>query len=422
MARARRRRQKGRGEVFKRPTGWAVRWREGGKRRFRAGFATREDAQKVLEKVLGEIAQGRAGMPPNMRGVPTLAILAEPFLDRRKLTHRTSAEDRYRWRKHLCPYFGHLKPLDVNAARIREFIETKRAEGLNPATVRILVALLSALLTDLVERELTPVNPCRSLPRATRRLMRPTHDPRTTPFIEKLDDVRRIYLELPEPLNVAYAIGALAGLRTGEVFALKWEHVDLARRRIHVRESVAGPLKDKDSRVVPILDSLLPILGEWKLRTGGSGRVVPSLRCDGETINKHTPGKYLRMTLNKLRLVRPGLGWYEATRHTFASQWVLSGGSIEKLKEVLGHYSVIVTERYAHLRTDLFPTADLGLIALDLGPGNVVEPRPEAAAVTTPQGAAARGKDGTIGHALATGAESAALSYREDEEKAGVTL
>ncbi|HEY4730086.1 MAG TPA: hypothetical protein VIH41_03070 [Myxococcales bacterium] len=37
--------------------------------------------------------------------------------------------------------------------------------------------------------------------------------PRTTPFIEKLTDVRRIYLALPEPLNVAYAMGALAGLR-----------------------------------------------------------------------------------------------------------------------------------------------------------------------------------------------------------------
>jgi len=41
--------------------------------------------------------------------------------------------------------------------------------------------------------------------------MRPTHDPRTTPFVEKLDDLRRIYLHLLEPLNVAYAIGALAG-------------------------------------------------------------------------------------------------------------------------------------------------------------------------------------------------------------------
>ncbi len=40
---------------------------------------------------------------------------------------------------------------------------------------------------------------------------------------------------------------------------------------------------------------------------------------------------------------------YQATRHTFASQWVLAGGSIEKLKEIMGHISVIVTEQYAHL-------------------------------------------------------------------------
>src|SRR5258707_15194684 len=113
MARARRRRQKGRGEVFKRPTGWAVRWREGGERRVRAGFATREDAQKVLEKVLGEIAQGRAVMPPNMRGVATRAARAGPFLDPTKKTPRSSAEDRYRWRKHLFPPFGRMKPLDV---------------------------------------------------------------------------------------------------------------------------------------------------------------------------------------------------------------------------------------------------------------------------------------------------------------------
>jgi hypothetical protein len=62
-------------------------------------------------------------------------------------------------------------------------------------------------------------------------------------------------------------------------------------------------------------------------------------------------------------LAREGLGWYEATRHTFASQWVLRGGSIEKLKELLGHYSVVVTERYAHLRTDLFTAADHAILS-----------------------------------------------------------
>ncbi len=82
---------------------------------------------------------------------------------------------------------------------------------MNPATVRIFVAILSALYTDLLERGIAATNPTRNLPRSTMRLMRPTHDPRTTPFIEKLADVRHIYQTLPEPLHVAYAIGALAG-------------------------------------------------------------------------------------------------------------------------------------------------------------------------------------------------------------------
>ncbi len=369
MARRKSRRQRGRGELFKEGAGWAVRWMEGGKRTYKGGFPTREDAQRVLDKVMGEIALGRAGMPPDQRGVPPLSTFSKAFIDARKRTHRAGAEDSSRWDKHLAPFFGHLRPSEVDAARIKAFIDAKLADGLNPATIRILVSLLSSLMTDLVEQGKAPSNPARSLPRATMRLMRPTHDPRTTPFIEKLGDVRSIFALLSEPLNIAYAIGALAGLRTGEVFALRWEHVDLPARRIHVRESVKGPTKDKDSRMVPVLDSLAPILTEWRLKTGGDGRVVPPMRCDGKKIDKNTPGNYLRPVLEKLGLAKPGLGWYEATRHTFASQWVMAGGSIEKLKEILGHYSVVMTERYAHLKPELFTASDLGTIEVDLRSG-----------------------------------------------------
>ena len=47
----------------------------------------------------------------------------------------------------------------------------------------------------------------------------------------------------------------------------------------------------------------------------------------------------------------------------------MAGASIEKLKEILGHYSVVMTERYAHLRPDLFPASDLGTIRVDLFTG-----------------------------------------------------
>ena len=215
-------------------------------------------AERVLSRIAGDAAVGRSGLPPDPRKAPTLGPLAEQFLERRKLTHRIADCDRYRWNKYMAPHFAHLRPSEADIGRIRRFIEATHMAGLNPATVRILVSILSSFFQDLVEQGIAQVNPARALPRSARRLIKPTYDPRTTPFIEKLDDVRRIYLVLPEPLNVAYAIGALAGLRTGEVFGLKWPHIDLATRRMHLRESVTGPLKDKDSRMVPVMDACCP--------------------------------------------------------------------------------------------------------------------------------------------------------------------
>jgi integrase len=377
MAPRRKKRQYGAGQVVPpkvKGGTWGIRYRADGQRKRQGGFATEDIARRVLAQVAGALALDRAGLPRDRSLIPTFAEEADEFFKRRKLTHRAADEDYSRWKNHIAPFFGSMKPDDVKVAKLRALVEAKLTEGLNPATIRIFVTILSSFYADLMERGLATENPCVRLPKSLVKMMRSTHDPRTVPFVEKSDDIKRIYLDLPEPLNIAYAIGALAGLRTGEVFALRWRHVDLAARRIHVRESVKGPLKDKDSRMVPVLDALLPILTAWKLKTGGEGLVVPPLRCDGKKVDKATPGNYLRATLKNLGLEREKLRWYEATRHTFASHWVMGGGSIEKLKEMLGHYSVVMTERYAHLRTELFTPEDLGTIKLDLQPaGEVVK-------------------------------------------------
>ena len=62
----------------------------------------------------------------------------------------------------------------------------------------------------------------------------------------------------------------------------------------------------------------------------------------------------LAKVLEALRLDRPGLGWYECTRHTMASLYVLDGGTLEDLTRILGHSTVLVAERYAHIRPDHF--------------------------------------------------------------------
>ena len=83
--------------------------------------------------------------------------------------------------------------------------------------------------------------------------------------------------------------------------------------------------------------------------------------------------RHLHTALVKCKL--PKLTWYQCTRHTFASQFVLGGGSIELLSKVMGHASVTTTEtHYCHLRADLFAEKAFEAVTVDLSPpkGDVV--------------------------------------------------
>ena len=65
---------------------------------------------------------------------------------------------------------------------------------------------------------------------------------------------------------------------------------------------------------------------------------------------------------------------YQCTRHTFASQWVMNGGSMEELAKILGHSSPSTTQHYAHLAPDFFGPKAFDMVAVDLSrpTGNVV--------------------------------------------------
>lgn len=369
MPRRKRKRPSGQGTVWERGGNWWVQWRENGRRRS-AKFDTRDTAERVLARIVGDLAARRGGLEVDRSGGQPIAELVEPWVERRRGTHRSAVDDASRFKVHLTPFFGRMRPEQVTPAEIRRFVEQTLLK-LSSTTVGHCVRLLSTFFSDLIERELATSNPVRSLPRATRRLFRNARDPKDTPYLERTEDIRAVFLKLPEPFNVAFAVGALAGLRTAEILGLEWAHVDVDARRIMVRQQVRNGrltgLKDDESRVVPIGDSLAPVLRAWKVRSGGKGLLfVPTKKAKhaARFIDAETLGRHLRTALEKAKL--PSLTWYQATRHAFASQFVIGGGSLEKLRLILGHAVITTTDRYAHLSAAHFGARELSVVSVDL--------------------------------------------------------
>jgi integrase len=349
----------------------------------------RKLAADILTKIEGDIVAGRYGLDDQSKPQPVepaFKELAEAWVERRFKTHRDGRNDRSRVRGHLIPFFGPLKPSEITTAVVKSYIETKQAQikpKLGGATIRLTLMLLSRFFNDRIEGGAELRNPVTGLDRTTRRRVRSNHDPRMTPFLHRKEDIRAVYLALKQPYRIMFAVGVFAGLRDGEILALDWERdIDLKSRRIHVqwqvKDAKLGRLKDGESRVVPILNSLLPVLEEWKLKTGGVGLCFPPVANRGG--RRGSPPTYRRQSslLKNLRAalkesqLSEALTWYQCTRHTFASHWVMDGRPIERLREILGHSTVKVTERYAHLRPGMFTEEDLEAVAVDLREPKVI--------------------------------------------------
>lgn len=339
-----------------------VQWSEDGRRRTQS-FQEEGEARSFLAKAC-------AGMVAGRPAADTMASLAASWLAGRA-EMPSWYDDANRWKNHLAPLLGGLRPDQVTVAELKAVILALRTKGLSKATTGLCIALVSSLFGELVEDGVAQINPVRLLSKKTRRLhLTSDRDHRVTPFLRELGDITRVYQKLRdrhEAVARAFIIGALAGLRTGEVRALRWSDLDWERRLIHVQLQVrrrgggTTTLKDGESRFVPISDALAEVL-----RSHGRLEPVDSLVCNdnGHALSAHAMGGLIAEVLAELEL--PKMRWYECTRHTFASQWVINGGSLETLREMMGHSSVTTTERYAHLVPGKYTDIDRGRVLVEV--------------------------------------------------------
>lgn len=138
----------------------------------------------------------------------------------------------------------------------------------------------------------------------------------------------------------------LTGMRHGEMLDAQKSWVRWDLQEIHLPEEVT---KGNKARIIPLSKELIPILEGLCADTHSTHLFSHLLRSE----NRHVPFTTFKNFFNAAR-TRAGLEdlRFHDLRHTFGSWWVQANGSLLVLKEIMGHSSVKVTERYAHLNRD----------------------------------------------------------------------
>jgi integrase len=129
---------------------------------------------------------------------------------------------------------------------------------------------------------------------------------------------------------------------------------------------------------VPLSPALASVLIEWKgvskpHEDTPAAQCFPCIGHHGRRVNKDSMLNALTQAFTAAEL--PRLTWYEATRHTYGGRFVSNGGSLEKLRVILGHSSSEVTRRYGHLVRGQYTEQERALADVQLQPGKVLPMR-----------------------------------------------
>jgi integrase len=164
----------------------------------------------------------------------------------------------------------------------------------------------------------------------------------------------RALLEALVPAERALWASALyAGLRRGELQALRWEDLDLDARLIEVRRSwdrVEGPIEPKSRsgrRRIPISETLRAHLLAHRLGQGRGGNGLAFGASEERAFEPSALLERARAAWSRAGLAPIAL---HECRHTYAGFMIAAGVNAKALQQYMGHSSITVTlDRYGHL-------------------------------------------------------------------------
>ncbi|MGO9974408.1 MAG: tyrosine-type recombinase/integrase [Solirubrobacteraceae bacterium] len=261
-------------------------------------------------------------------------------------------------RLRILPVLGRVKLGEVTRNDLQDFVDELVASGLNASTVGVTLLPLRAIYKRAVARGDVAVNPTTGLQMPA---VRGGRDRIASP-----DECAVLLEALPAGDRPLWATAMYAGLRRGELMALRIEDVNLASGVIHVRrgwDAIEGEIGTKSGkeRRVPIAAVLRDHLDEHLLRLEWrEGLVFGSTAVSPFSPTTVTQRAMVAWGWRRTRA--GGEGWVRARedalepiglhecRHTFASLMIAAGVNAKALSTYMGHANISITlDRYGHL-------------------------------------------------------------------------
>jgi integrase len=329
---------------------------------------TRKEAAEKLSKALRDKAQGAFAAPHKL----TLGEWLDTWLwEYKKPKLRPITFDSYEMlvRRHLKPALGHIPLRDLRPEHLQRFYNEKAREGFSARTVRYLHTTLHSTLAQAEKNQLVVRN--------VSKLTEPPSEARKEMRTLSLTQVADTLLPAIKDNRLYAAIFLLfmAGLRRGELLALRWRDIDLKEGVLQVRQTLvsarnhnegrtqivfSNPKTPQSRRTIPIPEECLIALKQHKVRQAEDRLMLgPAYEdyglvfCqpDGRPIDPRNFNRQFSRVLQEAGL--PHIRLHDS-RHTFATLLLEQGISPKTVQTMLGHSSAKITlDIYSHVTLDL---------------------------------------------------------------------
>lgn len=308
---------------------------------------------KTARESEAELLFGRRSNPQSIEA-PTVAQPAAPQQLDFQQYYSYSQLTKITYKTDLHIYNSHLKGNDWHSSRgILRILAKAKARGLAPQTVRHVFNLIRRIHNFYIENgtHSTGINPCKTI-----RL--PKVDNKVTNALS-LEECKGLlnYLKCNEvskknvQMSMVVSLALLTGRRQGEILGLLREDIDLERGSITCRNTKSGKTLS-----FPVNEDAVDLLSLGLAHEWHNERLF-NYSSRGLQAN----WKRLRARLLRDKIITKSIRFHDL-RHSHATLLANQGVSLYVIQRLLGHSTIELTQRYAHLNDKTMRDAVCGLL------------------------------------------------------------